>query len=208
MIVDIHGHSFEIFTLVSKIHDNIDLVMGMKNIVKLEGIIDLQDSCFSFLSRSIPFFPVMTVETAPTSQKMVIIEAHFIEELSGIAMVKILDMKEQTTNIIKVKFIRNKVVLKITNKTHKTVTFGRMEIMGILDLRLLGFYKIKQEVLQEHLGRHYHFELADDVCDQYNRFVNLMRREEESSEGKFPWLDDTDERKYMTDREILDKYVN
>ena len=44
--------------------------------------------------------------------------------------------------------------------------------------------------------------------DQYNRFVNLMRKEEEMSEGKYPWLDDTDERKYMIDREILDKYVN
>ena len=80
--------------------------------------------------------------------------------------------------------------------------------MGVLDLRSLGFYKVKQEVLQEHFGRHYHFKLADDVCDQYNRFVNLMRKAEESSEGKFPWVDDTDGRKYMTDREILDKYVN
>ena len=92
--------------------------------------------------------------------------------------------------------------------TSETVTFARTEMMGIVDLRSLGFYKIKQEVLQEHLGRHYHFELADDVCDQYNRFVNLMGKEEKSSEGKFPWLDDTDKRKYMTDREILDKYVN
>ena len=123
-------------------------------------------------------------------------------------MVKILDMKEQTTNMIKLKFIQNKAVLKITNKTHQTVTFGRTEMMGILDLRSLGFYKIKQEVLQEHLGTHYYFELANHVCDQYNRFVNLMRKEEESSEGKFPWLDDMDERKYMMDREILDKYVN
>ena len=133
VIVDIHGHRFEIFTLVSEIHDNIDLVMGIKNIFELEGVINLQDSCFSFLSRSIPFFPVMTVEIAPTSQKMVIIEAPFIKELSGMAMVKILDMKEQTTNMIKLKFIQNKVVLKITNKTHKTVTFGRTEMMGILD---------------------------------------------------------------------------
>ena len=81
-------------------------------------------------------------------------------------------------------------------------------MMGIVDLRSLGFYKIKQEVLQEHLGRHYHFKLADNVCHQCNRFVNLMRKEEENSEGKFPWLDDTDKRKCMTDREILDKYVN
>ena len=35
-----------------------------------------------------------------------------------------------------------------------------------------------------------------------------MKKEEESSEGKFLWLDDTDERKHMVDREILHKYVN
>ena len=161
-----------------------------------------------FLAGQFQFFPVTIVEIAPASQKMVIIEAPFIKELSGMAMVKILDMKEQTTNMIKLKFIQNKAVLKITNKTHKTVTFGRTEMMGIVDLRLLGFYKIKQEVLQEHLGRHYQFKLADDICDQYNRFVNLMRKEEESSEEKILWLDDADKRKYMMDREILDKYVN
>ena len=100
VIIDIHRHRFEIFTLVSEIHDNVDLVMGMKNIFELEGIIDSRESCFSFLSRSIPFFPITKVEVAPTSQKMVMIEAPFIEELSGMAMVKILDMKVQITNMI------------------------------------------------------------------------------------------------------------
>ena len=32
VIVDIHGHRFEIYTLVSEIHENIDLVLGIKNI--------------------------------------------------------------------------------------------------------------------------------------------------------------------------------
>ena len=95
VIIDIHGHRFEIFTLVSEIHDNVDLVMGMKNIFELEGVIDSRESCFSFLSRSIPFFPVTTLEVAPASQKMVMVEAPFIEELSGMAMVKILDIKAQ-----------------------------------------------------------------------------------------------------------------
>ena len=186
MIINILGHRFEIFTLVSEIHDNVDLVMGMKNILKLEGVIDSRDLCFSFLSRSIRFFPVTTVEITPKLLKMVVVEALFIEELSGMAMIKILDMQEQTTNMIKLKFIRNKAVLKITNKMHEAVTFDRTEMMGIVDLRSLGFYKIKQEVLQEHLGRHYHLKLADDLCHQYNRFMNLMRKEEENSEGKFP----------------------
>ena len=135
VIIDIHGHRFEIFTLVSEIHDNVDLVMGMKNIFELEGMIDSRESCFSFLSRSIPFFPVTTVEIAPASQKLVMVDAPFVEELSGMAMVKILDMKEQTTNMIKLKFIWNKVVLKIKNKTHETITFGKTDMMGVVDLR-------------------------------------------------------------------------
>ena len=40
VIIDIHRQRFEIFTLVSEIHDNVDLVMGMKNIFELECVID------------------------------------------------------------------------------------------------------------------------------------------------------------------------
>ena len=39
IVIDIHGHRFEIFTLVSKIHENVDLVFGIKNIFELEDII-------------------------------------------------------------------------------------------------------------------------------------------------------------------------
>ena len=55
-VIYVHGHRFEIFTLVSEIHENVDLVSGKKNIFELEGIINLRESCFSFLIRSIPFF--------------------------------------------------------------------------------------------------------------------------------------------------------
>ena len=41
VIIEVHGHIFEVFTLVSEIHDNVDLVLGMKNAYKLEGIIDM-----------------------------------------------------------------------------------------------------------------------------------------------------------------------
>ena len=69
VIIDIYGHSFEIFTLVSEIDDNVDLVVGMKNIFELEAMIDSQDSCFNFLSRLIPFFPVTAVEIAPKHKR-------------------------------------------------------------------------------------------------------------------------------------------
>ena len=107
------------------------------------------------------------------------------------------------------KFIQNRVTLKVTNNTHKTVTFDPTEMIGVLDLRSLGYYKIKQGMLQQNLSEHYHFEPADTVCDQFNRFVNfLLKKEEEESKENYLWLDKNDERKYMTDREILDKYIN
>ena len=41
IIIDIHGHRFEIYTLVSEFHENVDLVLGIKNIFELEGVINL-----------------------------------------------------------------------------------------------------------------------------------------------------------------------
>ena len=72
------------------------------------------------------------------------------------AMVKILDMKMQTQHMIKLKFILEQSGFEDQKQTHETITFGRTDMMGVVDLRSLGFYKMKQEVLQEHLSRHYH----------------------------------------------------
>ena len=52
VIVEICGHRLEVFTLVSEIFDNVDMVLGIKNIFELEGVIDSCESCFRFLSRS------------------------------------------------------------------------------------------------------------------------------------------------------------
>ena len=40
VIIDVHRHRFEIYTLVSQILENVDLVLGIKNLFKLEGVID------------------------------------------------------------------------------------------------------------------------------------------------------------------------
>ena len=32
VIIDVHGHRFEICTLISEIHENVDLVLGIQNV--------------------------------------------------------------------------------------------------------------------------------------------------------------------------------
>ena len=63
------SHRFEIFTLVSEFHENVDLVLGIKNTFELEGVIDSCASCFSFLNTSIPFFPKEKTENTTKSTK-------------------------------------------------------------------------------------------------------------------------------------------
>ena len=47
------------------------------------------------------------------------------------------------------------------------------------------------------------------MCKQFNKFINTLKKEsQEETEEKYPWLDPSDERKYMTDREILEKYID
>ena len=47
------------------------------------------------------------------------------------------------------------------------------------------------------------------MCEALNKMVETLRQEEkDSKKEKYPWLDDMDERKYMMDREILDKYID
>ena len=50
---------------------------------------------------------------------------------------------------------------------------------------------------------------AEKVCGQYNNLIDTLKKEQSIDTGeKYPWLDDSDERKHMTDREILEKYIN
>ena len=71
VIIDIYGHRFEVFTLVSEIHDNVDLVLDMKNVFELEGVIDMRDSSFKFLNRSLPFYSKDQVIVKPMGRKFI-----------------------------------------------------------------------------------------------------------------------------------------
>ena len=196
------------FTLVSEILDNVDLVLGMKNMFELEGAIDMHDS-FKFLNRSLPFFTKEQVVVKPKKRKFVKIESPFVDEISGLAIVNMLDNKEQCTVVLTLKFGRIQASLDITNNTQKTVIFEPKQMLGILDLRSLGYYKIKQGVLQQNLSKCCHFESAEKLCEEFNTMVNEIKKDEKEVEkDKYLWLDDSDERKHMTDKEILDKYID
>ena len=117
VIVEICGHRLEVFILVSEIFDNVDMILGIKNILELEGVIDSHESCFRLLSRSIHIFPREQVVVKPGEKKLIPIETPFVEEIFGMAIVKIIDKGQKMPMMLKLKFIRKKAKLDITNNT-------------------------------------------------------------------------------------------
>ena len=94
----------------------------------------------------------------PKEPKLIKVKAPFIDEISGLAVIKILDGSTYSTMLIKLKFMCNATVLDIVNNGTETIIFKLEEMIGIVDLRSLGYYKIKQGILQQNLSKYYRFE--------------------------------------------------
>ena len=68
-------------------------------------------------------------------------------------------------------------VLDIVNRGTETMIFRPEEMSGIVDLRSLGYYKIKQGILQQNLNRYYKCERAEKLCKYFDKFVNTLQKE-------------------------------
>ena len=128
------------------------------------------------MNKSIPFFPKEQIVLEPKEQKLIKIEAPFVNEISGLAIIKILDRKEWNTVMLKLEFTWNLATLDVMNSGLETVIFNPKEMLGTLDLRPMGYCKIKQEILQQTLSKYYRFESADTLCEQFYRFINTLKK--------------------------------
>ena len=144
VIIDVPGHRFEIYTLVSEIHENVDLVLWIKNVFELEGVINSWDCCFKFLNRCLPIFQKTNVVLKPKEQKSIKVKAPFIDGISCLAIIKILDGSSYSTILIKLKFTHNAAILDIVNNGTETIIFKLEEMLGIVDLRSLGTTKLSK----------------------------------------------------------------
>ena len=144
-----HGHRFEIYTLVSEIYENVDLVLGIKNVFKLEGVINSRDRCFKFLNRYVPIFLENHIILKPNKQKLIKVKAPFIDEILGLTIVKILDGGTHSTLLIQLKFTQHKAILDIISKSTETMIFKPEEMIGVIDLRWLDYYKLNRDTTTE-----------------------------------------------------------
>ena len=59
-------------------------------------------------------------------------------------------------------------------------------MLCVLDLRLIGYYKIKQGILQQNLSKYYRFQSAGILCEHFNKFINTLKKEREETNDECP----------------------
>ena len=81
----------------------------------------LQIVVLKFLNRSIPIYPEKEVILKLNEQKLVKVKAPFVDEISGMAIIKVIDGGIYSTLLIKQKFTCNRTILDIMNKGKDTM---------------------------------------------------------------------------------------
>ena len=75
-------------------------------------------------------------------------------------------------------------MLDITNCSSVILILSPKQAIGILDLRLLGYCKIQQGVLQQNLSKFCRLKSVENVCNQCNNLINTLKKEEKTRDRR------------------------
>ena len=214
-VFKIGKHLFEIDTLVSEIQQSMDLILGVKNMFELEGGVSCRTSQFRFLNRSLPLFPLSTHRIKVGAKAYVKAKVPFIEKLSRHVVAKLL--YKGSLGTMKVRLVDKITAMQIINNTSSTMYLSPEQSIGIVDIRSLGYYNIKPEVMHFNMTGIHNLLSRWDMDPQFEEYFAKLstqnvcykrRGVEEKGPDPYPWLDKDDPRRHMTDEEILYKYID
>ena len=218
VLLKIAGHKFEIYSLVSDIQPSIDLVLGMKNMHEIEGELSPRNSEFRFLNRAVPLFTMENFSLKPGCKRFVKCIAPFPTNLTGTAIIKIVQGLRTIT--VQCKIQNNLGVLDLVNTSKTTMLFSTDSALAIVDIRSLGFHNNKHVTLQYNLSKQlpqYNKIAAEHVEQIKTKHVpkqcshvkhESQQKLQQSADDPYPWLDNQDPRRDMSDEEILRKYID
>jgi hypothetical protein len=226
MVVKIGYHWFELFAFVIDLMDDIDLIIGQKSMLELEGCLNIRKLQFEFKQRSIPVFPNKTHRIAPGHTTYMNCTLDRVPPgLSDCEVIIKLESKraDGVPQTEKVTIKGDEVRIGITNpmivEISPTIVIKHNQPVGIIDFRSAGYFHLSRQSLQNTLKDHFMF--VDDSPKRRIPGNSRLAHDEskhitkEMTEGflvdkndPYPWLEPDDPRRNMTDREIIESTID
>ena len=233
MMINFGGHIFEIVAYLLDMTEQYDFVIGQKTMYELEGGPHFGKLSFHFLMRSIPLLSTEEIVLKPGGKiqytlQMAKLPPDFKE---GECVIKIRSSRiDGLAQTLKAK-VDSRGRLKITahNEGVDVWTISKGEKMGSIDMRSMGYFHIDTETILNHVGDNISFLSEEETQEYFHKLIEdlneinevntkLLTKEDSISKDSnksdsetgdlYPWLDKEDPRRFMTDKEIINKYIN
>ena len=217
------GHTFEMFTIVAEIDDDMDLVFGFKNMTETEGMLNARTGEYDFIGRSIPIFSQNDLDVPAGEKAYIKVKAPFCDKLSGMVCTKFFGRDIVYT--LRVKFQDNQGVVQFRNGSNETAKLRKNKAISILNLRFAGYFKVGYQKMVNMAESSkaflmYHYQQikceSKTEVDQYMRITGRYGNEKDKGfknddklkgphqkSDPYPWLADDDPRRYQSDEEIM-----
>ena len=173
LVLTFEKHHFKIFMLVHNSEKNKLLLLGMKNVVEIEGVICTRTLQMKFLNRSAPMFPTVDTLVKPAEKRTIKLNIAFPCELSGIAPVKLFTHLQYPC-ALRLNVICNNSAIEIENCQNVDLIFHRNDPIGIIDARSLGYYHVPHEAISTAITPRYRLVTANHVQLAMNKMATDM----------------------------------
>ena len=105
-----------------------------------EGMLNTRTGEYDFIGRSIPIFPQNDLDVPAREKVYIKMKVPFCDKLSGMICTKFLGRDMVYT--LRVKFQDNQGVVQFRNGSNETAHLRKNKVVGILDLRPIGYFKV------------------------------------------------------------------
>ena len=222
------GHLFEFTAYIMDCSDSFDFVLGMRSLFELEAKLDISNLIMEFEMRTLPLICTRSLKILPHKHAFIPLEidnmpselnhtnTEFVAKLTQ-------GLENKLLRTLTLQLDHGRINIKTENLSEgKVIQFNKGDILGYVDMRSLGYFYVPRIGIQQCMKYHFHF-LSDHQMDEFFNFIqnkafrpplrnrypakmdkdtNLVQKND-----PYPWLDQDDPRREMSDLEILKTYV-
>ena len=205
VLLNIHGHRFQVMVMVAPISKGLEVLIGIKNLIEMEGAVDLRSMSLLITPRMAYGRSMHDCEIPPGESKCISLLADTEKAVIGRALFRIPSTHE--CNSYLVYFKDNVARVRITNNQSVPYKIEQNDIVGHIDLRSVGYYRLDTEKIHRMLDQLYEFETLDSLLDTFVP-TSESSDPQTTENDPYPWLEKGDPRRSQTDDQLIRQLID
>ena len=174
--ITIDGHLFEFVAFLMPFTTQYDFIVGNKNMIELEGNLDMGRCEFTFAKRSIPLRSLTNVSVPPGKGAWIEAELERVpfDLHDGMVVIKMnINKENDMLQTMRVAMRSGRILIKFDSaRKDINLQFWKGKLLGVADMRSLGYANLTQETIYRLLEKR--FIMYDDEGNITNAHTSTI----------------------------------